>query len=282
VKVEVNLPNVKSAKEIDAYAENGVLEVEVEGMYSLRVPLHGHAIMEDELSCRFKKKEKKLIVSVPVLPAQESPPVPAEVTIPPPEESVPTPTESIVVPPSSAQEEACLSTENAGEQTHGAMNKATPSRDTTTLSSRESEARAESESEQSLRAMINAQASLALDTANLIDPDDEAFVVPKVELPEQEGLEHLKGPIEKVADAKIVDGVSDFSIFRHSLGKEFDAIYAATRANLPTIELEDEDYDDDAEVEVLNASEKLEALKQRTYKIVEAKGLHFTPAPESE
>ena len=38
---------------------------------SLRVPLHGHAIMEDELSCRFKKKEKKLIVSVPVLPAQE-------------------------------------------------------------------------------------------------------------------------------------------------------------------------------------------------------------------
>ena len=46
--------------------------------------------------------------------------------------------------------------------------------------------------------MINAQASLALDTANLIDPDDEAFVVPKVELPEQEGLEHLKGPIEKV------------------------------------------------------------------------------------
>ena len=77
---------------------------------------------------------------------------------------------------------------------------------------------------------------------------------------------------------------------------------------MPTIELEDEDYDDDAEVEVLNASEKLEvlcvdisimhvlevvawtckslelfqALKQRTYKIVEAKGLHFTPAPESE
>merc|ERR1711924_53197 len=110
---------------------------------------------------------------------------------------------------------------------------------------------------------------------------EQSFDAPKVELPRQEGLEGLlTGNVEKVADAKIVNGVSDFSIFRHDLGKEFDAIYAATRANLPTIEADD-DEDDDDEVEIIDATGKLEALKQRTYEALEAKGLHLTPAPES-
>lgn len=54
-----------------------------------------------------------------------------------------------------------------------------------------------------------------------------------------------------------------------------------TRANLPTIAADEEDSDDDGEVEVLDATGKLEALKKRTYDTLEAKGLQFTPAPET-
>lgn len=103
---------------------------------------------------------------------------------------------------------------------------------------------------------------------------------PRLEFELQEGLEELRlaSSPQPVAEAKIVDGVSDFSIFKHNLGKEFDAIYSATRANLPTI-APDEDDEDDDDLEVLDASGKLEALKKRTYAAVEAKGLRLTGGP---
>jgi len=49
-----------------------------------------------------------------------------------------------------------------------------------------------------------------------------------------------------------------------------------TRANLPTIEPDDENDDDDSDVEVLDASEKLEALTRKTYENLEAQ-LKVTP-----
>ena len=39
-QVEVELPLVKSASEIEAYAENGVLEVEVQDLYRYAKALH--------------------------------------------------------------------------------------------------------------------------------------------------------------------------------------------------------------------------------------------------
>jgi len=252
ITVEVLLPDVKSASQIDAYAENGVLEVEVEGLYSLRVPLHGHQILEEELSCRFKKKEKKLIVTVPVCPASQATPA---TTTPATTPAVSTPVDPAPEPATKVQRETPAAPPAAPPTTSGRV------------------------------AELAHQRMKELERDDDLEDDEDAvavpFDVPKVELPQQEGLEGLlNNNTEKVSDAKIVDGVSDFSIFRHNLGKEFDAIYAQTRANLPTIEPDDEE-DDEEEVEVIDATGRLEALKQRTYEALEAKGLHLTPAPES-
>ena len=69
------------------------------------------------------------------------------------------------------------------------------------------------------------------------------------------------------APAKVSDetGVSDFSIFKHDLQQELDAIYDATRAKLPTIADDEEDSDDDEAVVPVNVSAQLAALSRRTY-----------------
>merc|ERR1712070_901461 len=234
--------------------------VEVDGMDRLRVPLHDVAIIEEELSCRFKKKEKKLIVTVPIAPpTQAPPPVASRPTVSPESSSIREP-EASESPVGSSVDNLEAPADNVKEGKH------LPVDDSNIPSSSDHDV-----------SVSNEAFTKAFEEANMLHTDeqdeDEAmligeeatFMVPKVELPRQEGLEHLMGETEKVADARIVNGVSDFSIFRHSLGKEFDAIYAATRAKLPSIELDDDnDDDDDAVVEVLDASGKLEALKQRT------------------
>jgi len=259
ITVEVELPDVAKASEIDAYAENGVLGVEVEGRYSLRVPLHEDSIVEDQLSCRWKKKEKKLIVTVSVeaqakeIPAKKATPAKpaAPVQVPQP---APEPAEPAKDP----------------VRTPDAVN--TSKEETETVSNATSEPAA---------VPTPALQDMSLSDGEL-ELTGEEFTAEKVELEKQEGLEALLADkTEKVSEAKIVNGVSDFSIFRHDLGKEFDAIYAATRANLPTIAADDDDDDDEEEeIEVLDATGKLEALKQRTYDTLEAKGLQFTPAPQ--
>jgi len=72
VTVLVELPLVQKSSEIDAYVSDGVLEVEVENVYSLKVPLPC-AIVDEELACRFKKKEKKLTITIPVVAAAQQP-----------------------------------------------------------------------------------------------------------------------------------------------------------------------------------------------------------------
>jgi len=67
VVVRVMLPLVSSASGIDAGVCDGkMLELEVEGLYSLRTELPLH-INEDEMACRFDKKKKTLVIKLPVL-----------------------------------------------------------------------------------------------------------------------------------------------------------------------------------------------------------------------
>ena len=197
---------------------------------SLRVPMHSDSIIEDELIVKWKKKEKKLIVTMPTsrpTPAQEAPVPAAPLTV----AAQPTP-EPVA---------------------HAALN----------LKAAEEP-----------RATKRELPAVHAPTSEAGGGDEWA---PRLEFEVQEGLEELRlaSSPQSVASSKIVDGVSDFSIFKHNLGKEFDAIYSATRANLPTI-APDEDDDDDDEVQVLDASGKLEALKRKTYAAVEAKGLALT------
>ena len=67
LEIEIQLPLVEKASSIDAYAENQVLEVDVPDQYSLKLPLTGYEIDEEELACKWSKKAHTLTITVPVL-----------------------------------------------------------------------------------------------------------------------------------------------------------------------------------------------------------------------
>jgi len=253
--VEIELPLVSKAGQIDAYAENGALEVEVEGLYRLRVELPC-AIEEAELGCRFKKKEKKLIVTVPIVRAPQAEPqrTPEEKSTPP-------------VAANPAEEERTPEANQSQE---------------TLPSSHDSLKRIDEAEHQGGTAQTWALGTEVTEEVSALAADD-SWIPNRVELQPQEGIEGLVIETEKVANTTIVNGVSNFSIFKHNLGKEFDEIYAATRANLPSIQADEEDDEDDGEeVEIVDATAKLEALTKRTYAMVEAKGLRLTGGEELE
>eukprot|EP00658_Telonema_sp_P-2_P079275 TRINITY_DN760_c0_g1_i4.p1 TRINITY_DN760_c0_g1~~TRINITY_DN760_c0_g1_i4.p1 ORF type:complete len:222 (-),score=67.91 TRINITY_DN760_c0_g1_i4:127-705(-) len=88
--------------------------------------------------------------------------------------------------------------------------------------------------------------------------------VPEVIELEKQDIERKVPPGAGPATISADTGVSDFSIFKHDLQAELDAIYDATRMQLPTIP-DGEDSDSDAEVEIVDVSAQLAALSQRTY-----------------
>jgi len=64
LEIEIELPLVDSATEIDAYAEDQQLEVSVEGLYSLRLPLDTQ-VGEEDLCCKWSKQTRTLTVTFP-------------------------------------------------------------------------------------------------------------------------------------------------------------------------------------------------------------------------
>merc|ERR1712216_87525 len=81
LEIEIELPLVESAAAIDAYAECQQLEVAVEGLYFLRLPLNTQ-VQEDDLCCKWSKKTRTLTITLPTTPD----PAPEEELHRPPEE----------------------------------------------------------------------------------------------------------------------------------------------------------------------------------------------------
>jgi len=206
--------------------------------------MHSDSILEDELVVKWKKKEKKLIVTMPT-------------SRPTPDEAAP------AAPPVQVEVDKAPVVVVAPERKPRPTASPTPS----AIAKRE-------------LAAVHAPSGEASAGA-AADPEEWA---PRLEFEVQDGLEELRlaSSPQSVSEAKIVDGVSDFSIFKHNLGKEFDAIYSATRASLPTIAPDMEEGSDEEDLVVLDATGKLEALKRKTYAAVEAKGLRLTEGPVIE
>lgn len=258
VTVVVELPLVQKSSEIDAYVSDGVLEVEVEDVYSLKVPLPC-AIVDEELACRFKKKDKKLTITIPVVAQQ---------------------------PDTAALECSPAENNSAAKELKSQPEQPVPSiANVENAITRQVERKPAAEREEVNDNGMSSSAAVAKEENKSVgeESEDLDWVPPEIKLAPQEGMEELQELSEGVRTATFTDGVSDFNIFRHNLGKEFDAIYAATRASLPSIETDHgENEDGDEDVEVLNASEQLEALTRRTYETLEAKGLRLTPAAPAD
>lgn len=190
LEIEIELPLVESAAAIDAYAECQQLEVAVEGLYFLRLPLNTQ-VKEDDLCCKWSKKTRTLTITLPTTP--DPAPVPTTPD-PAPEEELHRPPEEL-----------------------------------------------------------------------LLADDLKEENLPELVVLEKQDVQRTVEP--GAAPAKVSDetGVSDFSIFKHDLQQELDAIYDATRAKLPTIADDEEDSDDDEAVVPVNVSAQLAALSRRTY-----------------
>ena len=66
LEIKIELPLVDSASEIDAYAESQQLEVSVEGLYALCLPLDNE-VSEDDLCCKWSKQSRTLTVTFPIV-----------------------------------------------------------------------------------------------------------------------------------------------------------------------------------------------------------------------
>eukprot|EP00656_Telonema_subtile_P033952 TRINITY_DN3809_c0_g1_i3.p1 TRINITY_DN3809_c0_g1~~TRINITY_DN3809_c0_g1_i3.p1 ORF type:complete len:254 (+),score=79.51 TRINITY_DN3809_c0_g1_i3:82-843(+) len=186
LEIEIELPLVESASDIDAYSENQVLELTVENLYALQLPL-AVPVDDDDLCCKWSNRTHTLTITLPTSSAAES------------------------------SSEAPVS-----EQCFG------------------------------------------------ISPEEECFGISSKDVPEVIQLEKqdIQRDVEPgAAPATVCEetGVSDFSIFKHDLQTELDAIYDATRSRLPTIQ--DSDSDSEEEVELVDVSAQLAALSKRTYEL---------------
>lgn len=199
LEIEIELPQVESAADIDAYAECQQLEVAVEGLYFLRLPLDTQ-VKEEDLACKWSKRARTLTITLPITPdfvREEVPQAPHEQ----PEASKP-----------ELSSEAFLSEDLAEED------------------------------------------------------------LPELIVLEKQDVERAIEPGSSPAKVSEETGVSDFSIFKHDLQQELDAIYDATRANLPTIPDNPEDSDDDEAVVPVDVSAQLAALSRRTYESLKEVG----------